>query len=251
MARLFKNIVDRRRWDDVSDKPVAAVARAYKTQSSMRLVAIALLAWFFFAVLSIWFLTDEHRLDRVLLFGLAPPLETFGNPDRLDGAAWSVTALGSPEVVVLFSAAILGCLILAKSFNNALFTLLAIGGGALLGYATKTIFGYFRPHHAPGPQDIMLNTSFPSGHALLATLFFLSIALLLSKEIRNHLLRLYVGVFATSVITLVGWSRVYLGLHWPSDVLAGWAFGVGWTVLAYMFVFRLPSSPAKRWMHQS
>lgn len=203
------------------------------------LAAILAVAWFVFTVLSIWFVIGDHRLDQILLFGLASPTESSGHFDRVFGIAWSLTALGSPEVVALFSSGIVGYLVLAKRFEASLFVLATVGGGTLFGYAAKTAFGFIRPHHEAGSQDVMLNTSFPSGHALLAALFFISIAVLLVRQLRCFRTQFYVSACAVAAITLVGASRVYLGLHWPSDVLAGWTFGIGWIALVALLFVRL------------
>ena len=199
----------------------------------------ALVAWSIFALLSVWFLVGEHRVDRILLFGLERPLEDSGGIRHFDGVAWSFTALGSPEIVAFFSAALLGFLLLLNRPKAAAFVLVSVGGGTVLGYLAKSAFGYVRPHHAAG-SEVMINTSFPSGHALLAALFFLSCAILLTKELKARRLGWYVYILAVSAAALNGTSRVYLGLHWPSDVIAGWAFAGGWMVIAHLLVHDLP-----------
>lgn len=85
----------------------------------------------------------------------------------------------------------------------------------------------------------MLNTSFPSGHALTAALFFISCALLLSRLLQYIRIQICVFACAVTMTALVGASRVYLGLHWPSDVVAGWASGVGWIATVQLTFARL------------
>lgn len=209
------------------------------TRARALLLAGALVCWSVFALLSVWFLAGEHRIDRILLFGLEPPPSgDSGGVGHFNGVAWSFTALGSPEVIAFFSAGLLGFLLLLSRLEAAAFVLVSVGGGTVLGYLVKSAFGYVRPHHAPG-SDVMLNTSFPSGHALLAALFFLSGAILLCKEIRSRRFRLYVYALAGFAAALTGASRVYLGLHWPSDVVAGWAFAAGWIAIAFFLVGEL------------
>lgn len=209
------------------------------TRARALLIAGALVSWSVFALLSVWFLAGEHRIDRILLFGLEPPSSgDSGGVGHFNGVAWSFTALGSPEIVAFFSAALLGFLLLLNRLREATFVLVSVGGGTVPGYLVKSAFGYVRPHHVPG-SDVMLNTSFPSGHALLAALFFLSGAVLLCREIRSHRLRMYVYTLASVAAALTGMSRVYLGLHWPSDVIAGWAFAAGWIVIARFLVYEL------------
>ena len=203
------------------------------------LITGALGSWLAFALLSVWFLVGERRLDRILLFGLEPPSDGADGIGRFDGVAWSFTALGSPEIVALFSVALLGFLLLFSRLRQATFVLVSVGGGTVLGYLAKSAFGYVRPHHAGG-SDLMINTSYPSGHALLAALLFLSGAILVCTELKASRLRLYVYALAVSAAALTGMSRVYLGLHWPSDVIAGWAFAIGWIAIAHLLVHDLP-----------
>lgn len=203
------------------------------------LIGGALVSWLLFALLSVLFLVGEHRVDRILLFGLKPPSKESGGVGFFNGVAWSFTALGSPEIVAFFSAALFGFLILLNRFKAASFVLISVGGGTALGYLAKSVFEYIRPHHAPG-SEVMINTSFPSGHALLAALFFLSGAILISKELKASRLNLYVYAFAVSAAALTGTSRVYLGLHWPSDVIAGWAFAIGWIAIVHFLMHNLP-----------
>lgn len=228
------------------DSLASSTTANFNALSPILLIATVVIAWLAFGVLSIWFVWGDHRLDRILLLGLAPPTEESGHAGRLTGLAWSLTALGSPELVALFSGGVLGFLLLAKRLKASLFVIATVGGGALLGYILKGIFGYFRPHHAALSQDVMLNTSFPSGHALLAALFFLSSTLLLARQLPSVWMQFYLSAFAVAVIAMVGGSRVYLGLHWPSDVIAGWLFGIGWIAFVLLLPKKMTAGQAIR-----
>ena len=72
--------------------------------------------------------------------------------------------------------------------------------------------------------------SFPSGHALFATCFFGGLAVLLSHRLRSRLLQVLIWIVALLLIVLIGASRVYLGVHYPTDVLGGFAVGIVWVV---------------------
>ncbi|WP_164527840.1 phosphatase PAP2 family protein [Georhizobium profundi] len=104
-----------------------------------------------------------------------------------------------------------------------------------------------RPHHAPDSSEL-LYTSFPSGHALLATLRFGAATLLAARRCKRLHLRSYLVATACSISLVVGVSRVYLGAHWPSDVLAGWSLGLIWILLVDAGRVRLhfPSESMKR-----
>jgi len=238
VAKLSGSMTENTIWP--GPPPDSGTTRGFAPEMRARALLIggALVSWALFALLSVWFLVGEHRVDRILLFGLEPPSRDSAGVGYFGGVAWSFTALGSPEIVAFFSAAVLGFLLLLKRLREATFVLVSIGGGTVLGYLAKSVFGYVRPHHAPA-ADVMINTSFPSGHALLAALFFFSGAILLWKELKASLPRSYVYALAVSAVVLTGTSRVYLGLHWPSDVIAGWAFAVGWTATAHFLVHDL------------
>ncbi|MBS4019632.1 MAG: phosphatase PAP2 family protein [Dechloromonas sp.] len=180
------------------------------------------------------FLSDDHRIDRILLLGLPDPDGAITEAGRLTGIAWSLTSLGSPEIVFIAACAVLGFFLLSGRFNSAIFLIFAVAGGAVGGYAAKTIFGSFRPHHVPGTTNIA-NTSFPSGHALLITLLTASLAVIATRSTDHPLLRAYVWSVGVVIAFLVGVSRIYLGTHWPSDVIAGWTAGLLWVLITERF----------------
>ncbi|NNM73912.1 phosphatase PAP2 family protein [Enterovirga sp. DB1703] len=105
--------------------------------------------------------------------------------------------------------------------------------GVAFGIFLKKTFGFIRPHHAPMLGEEAA-TSFPSGHALLASLLLFSIAFAVLR-CASPAGRFRVGALAfgsaAALSLLVGLSRVHLGLHWPTDVVAGWAAGAGWALL--------------------
>lgn len=216
-----KHVADRSRIALLADPTIRrALISAMLTFSVLTLV-----------VCTYWFLTNDHGVDDFLLFGLAQPAGAL----RIDGhgtsIAWSFSAIGSPEVVFVGASALLGYFLVAGYRSAAGLVVMSIGGGAFGGYIAKSIFGYFRPHHLPGSAE-MLNTSFPSGHALLVTLFVGTAALIASRSLNNAAAKAYIWSLAAALAFLTGASRVYLGTHWPSDVLAGWSAGILWIVVA-------------------
>ena len=190
-----------------------------------------------FAVATDQFLGGSHDLDRALLFGSAAPFDHAGpiGSKRLADLAWSFTALGSPELVALLTAAATGFLVFSRKYRVALFVCATVGSGTAFAYLLKRIFGSLRPHHAPGEMiETVFNTSFPSGHAMLAALLYGSLATLVpSIAPRNRLLSYYAAALAIGLTGGVGLSRLFLGLHWPSDVAAGWVAGALWVALCY------------------
>jgi undecaprenyl-diphosphatase len=120
-------------------------------------------------------------------------------------------------------------LLLAGLRRTAGSVLAACLSGAVLSDLLKDFFGRPRPDLVPHAAYV-LTPSFPSGHALLSALVYLTLAALVTRQLKRRRLKLHVMTVAVLLTMLVGTSRVYLGVHWPSDVLAGWAIGAAWAL---------------------
>lgn len=174
---------------------------------------------------------DAHAVDRALLLALrnpADPSDPLG-PRWLEEAMRDFTALGSMGVLGLVVAAAAGFLALARRRRTAGFVLAACLSGALLSTGLKLTFARPRPDLVPHGAEVF-TASFPSGHALLSALVYLTLAALVARTLQRRRLRLFVLALAAALTVLVGVSRIYLGVHWPSDVLAGWAAGAAWAL---------------------
>ena len=144
-----------------------------------------------------------------------------------------ISAAGYLYGVVPFDIALVLALTLLRRFREATFAAVALGGAALLNIAAKQLFARVRPSlwESISPESTF---SFPSGHAMgSATLACVLIALAWGTHARWPVFML-AGAFALAV----GLSRVYLGVHYPSDILAGWAAATAWALAAYLVVFR-------------
>ncbi len=166
--------------------------------------------------------------DRVVL-----ALRTAGDASDPIGPRWfeemvrDVSALGSPIVLAAVIAIAVGYLALLRKGRSALFiTFVAIGGqaGSL---ALKALFGRARPELVPHGTAVY-SRSFPSGHSMMAAIVFLALALAITELTPDRRLRVFSFVAAALLTVAVGFSRVYLGVHWPTDVLGGWLAGTGW-----------------------
>jgi len=149
-------------------------------------------------------------------------------PDWLVGSVRDITALGSIAVIGLLSLAALG---FAAFQGNLRLTLLVLGatlGGFLLNSVLKDLVDRPRPSlpHVRG----MSSRSFPSGHAMVSAAIYLSLAAVLATREKRRVVKAYLIGVGTLLTVLVGLSRVYLGFHYPSDVLAGWLAGLVWAV---------------------
>lgn len=199
------------------------------------LVALFGGAWGFIELAEAVARQETRALDQAVLLALRTaqdPTDPLG-PKWVEELARDLTALGSVGVLGLITAGTLVYLLLAGRAAAAAFTAAAIGGGWLLMHALK--FGYARPRPALVPHETVVYTaSFPSGHAMMAAITYLTLAAMLARVQPHRLLRGYLLLMATTVTMLVGASRVYLGVHWPSDVLAGWTGGAAWAALCWL-----------------
>ncbi|MGZ8188733.1 MAG: phosphatase PAP2 family protein [Methylosarcina sp.] len=174
---------------------------------------------------------DTHAIDRWILMRLR---EAGDSTDPL-GPVWfedfvrDITALGSPAVLGLFVLITFLFLFLAGQKGLSLFVLAATVGGTLAVTILKEGFDRPRPNFSPGGIPVY-TASFPSGHAMVSAVVYLTLGALIARLAPGTKLKLYVITTAFILTGLVGLSRVYLGVHWPSDVLAGWAAGAAWAL---------------------
>lgn len=189
---------------------------------------------------SVWMfalLADEvmeggtQAFDRKLLLMMRHPgdLAPIG-PPAVSEAARDVTALGGFTVLSLLTVITGGFLFLEGKRRMALFTLGSVAGGLLVTMILKDAFHRQRPDIVPH-ADYVSTTSFPSGHSMMSAVTYLTLGALLARSQKGKHLKAYVLLVAILLTFLVGLSRVYLGVHWPTDVLAGWGAGAAWALL--------------------
>ena len=190
-------------------------------------------------LLGIWTrLLPRDREELWLLLGAlallgAVLLVTTLAGEVLEGAAFDVTALGGPTVLGLTVFAVVGFLVLQGLYRNALFVFLASAGGWLLNDALKEFFARPRPTVVPHLRQVM-SLSFPSGHALTSAAVFLTLGALLMRVAERRIVKFYCMFVAMLATLLVGATRVYLGVHYPTDVLAGWLIGLSWALFCWL-----------------
>lgn len=151
----------------------------------------------------------------------------------LNNAARDVTSLGSGVVLTLFTLIAAGWLAIRRSWHEVLLLLAALLGGAALSLGLKGVFERERPDLVPH-LDAVSTYSFPSGHALLSAVVYLTLGAVLARLFSERRVKLYLLGVATGLALLVGVSRVYVGVHYPSDVLAGWCAGAAWASLCWL-----------------
>jgi undecaprenyl-diphosphatase len=150
-------------------------------------------------------------------------------PEWLPRFARDLTALGAGSVLALATLASLGFLVLRRQYRAFWFVLIAVTGGYAISSSLKELIARQRPtifEHG----DIVTSFSFPSGHAMMSAVVYLTLGGLLMQMVRERVLKFYIIALACSATFLIGLTRIYVGVHWPTDVLAGWTAGLVWAV---------------------
>ncbi|TPI69446.1 phosphatase PAP2 family protein [Mesorhizobium sp. B2-8-9] len=179
--------------------------------------------------------TTPHTFDTEILLAF----RRAGQPDSpigplwLEGAVRDITALGSTAVLALITTATIAYLLLIRRPSTALFMFAAVAGGQVLSSLLKLEVDRPRPDlvsHLVNETSL----SFPSGHAMLSAVTYLTLGSLAARFLPDRRTKVFVLCLALLTTVLVGASRVYLGVHWPSDVLAGWCAGFAWAMLCWL-----------------
>lgn len=163
--------------------------------------------------------------DRAILVSL----RAWHGPAWLPDAARDVTALGSATVLTSVVLAVVGLLLVTRHRLTALALAAAAVTGSEAVALLKSEVGRARPTIVPH-WAVVEHQSFPSGHATSSAVIYLTLAALGGLVVRDRAARTYLLALAILLTGAIGISRVYLGVHWPSDVLAGWSFGMLWAI---------------------
>jgi undecaprenyl-diphosphatase len=152
-------------------------------------------------------------------------------PAWLGEAVRDITALGGVVLRILFSLAAIAALLFLKLRREALVLVGTLLSGLLVETAIKQLVGRPRPQIVPHLTEAG-GMSFPSGHSFNAALGFIAVALAFATFSHERAVRWTIIAAAVAVSMLVAWSRVWLGVHFPTDVIAGWLGGAGWAFFA-------------------
>lgn len=179
-------------------------------------IALALIGW-------------TARLDLAAIAALHPVAQ--GNPAITEAMRWA-TALGDWQVRLAIAGAFFAYLVWRRFGRAASYILYTtLGMWALNAWVLKPLIGRARPESAGEFVGVSQTYALPSGHSANAASVFTAIALVASVIWSRKVQRRTIWAVAAIAVALVGFSRVWLAVHWPSDVLAGWLVGLGWALL--------------------
>lgn len=188
--------------------------------------------WVFIEVTEEVLQGETGSFDRAIMLALRMPGDIARplGPDWLAGTARDITSLGSIPVLGVIVVVVTLFLALSRRRWTALFVLLSTASGVPITFLLKHVFGRSRPDLFPH-GDTVVSASFPSGHAMISALVYLTLGALVAGLTPSRSLKVYVMTVALVLTAIIGASRVYLGVHWPTDVLAGWAAGAVWALI--------------------
>jgi len=177
---------------------------------------------------------DAREFDTAVLLAFRNPADLADpiGPPWLEAMFRDITSLGGTVLLTLLTITVTGYLLIDGKRATALLVIAAIGGGNVVSDLLKRAFGRPRPDLVAHLVDVR-SLSFPSGHAMLSAITYLTLGALLARVHSRRRIKAYLLTVAVGTTLLVGVSRVYLGVHWPTDVLAGWCAGAAWAMLCW------------------
>jgi undecaprenyl-diphosphatase len=207
--------------------------RRRETGLILAFAAVAGLVWAFIALADEVIEGDAEHFDRMVAAAMAgdgPGYDRIG-PPWLEEFARDVTALGSYAFLGFLTLGIIGYFLLTDRRRRAALVAASVIGGLLLSNVLKAVFDRDRPDIATEVK--VFSASFPSGHAMLSAVSFLTLGALLAQGSLDVRVKAYVAALAIILTIAVGTTRVYLGVHHATDVLAGWCVGSAWALLCW------------------
>lgn len=174
---------------------------------------------------------SQFSFDRAIVLAMREPgaMSVPEGPTWLKQVMIDITALGGETVLTLIVALTIGYLLIYRHWLTAALVFGGTVSGSIAVALTKALVGRQRPNLIDHLVEVG-SASFPSGHSANSAIIYLTIALVLLQIVERRVARRYLFGVAVALVTAIGCSRVYLGVHWPSDVLAGWAFGSLWAL---------------------
>lgn len=172
---------------------------------------------------------DTQGFDTRILRALRDPADLARpiGPEWIESSLLDLTALGGSTVLALVVLSVAGFLLLQRRRRTAMVVVMTSLSGEILDGAMKHVFNRPRPTIVPHLR-VVYSTSFPSGHAMESAIVYLTLAAILMRASDHRRTKMYILGIAVLLTLLVGISRVYLGVHYPTDVIGGWIVGFLW-----------------------
>ncbi|ORE88189.1 phosphatase PAP2 family protein [Aurantimonas sp. 22II-16-19i] len=178
---------------------------------------------------------DTQGLDRDILLALRSSTDVSDpiGPRWVEEMGRDVTALGGTGILIMITTFVGLYLWVSGKRRSMVMVVAAIGSGFLMGQILKRSFDRARPDLVPH-GDYVYTASFPSGHAMMSAITYLTLGILLARVEPRRRVRAFLLGLAVFLTVIIGVSRVYLGVHWPTDVLAGWTAGAAWALMWWL-----------------
>jgi undecaprenyl-diphosphatase len=208
------------------------VADEWRVLALLALVGGA--AWLFVVLAGEVMEGETRAFDRWVLLSLRQPADLANpvGPPWLEESMRDISALGSNVVLALMTTMVCGFLLIVRRRREMILLIVAVTTGTILCSLLKIGFDRPRPDLVPYATQVFTR-SFPSGHSMMAAVVYLTLAAIVSRGQTARPIRIYMLSVAVVLSVLIGTSRIYLGVHWPTDVLGGWAVGAGWALLCW------------------
>jgi undecaprenyl-diphosphatase len=220
----------------------------YETSVLVVIVVALAAVWVFIEIADEVRDGDTLRFDDWALRALRDPqdLHIPIGPKWLPKVGRDLTALGGVTFLGLLTMSVVGYFWLRKMYAVGTLVLAITVSASLLNVGLKDFYERPRPELVPHLTE-EYSASFPSGHAMLSTVVFLTLATLLGRFTPEYRLRAYYLGIALTLSLLVGVSRVYMGVHYPTDVLAGWVAGLVWGLICWLVTKELQRRGIIEW----
>ena len=213
--------------------------RRIESRALILVIAVGGAVWTFFNIGSEVGAGETLAIDRHILLALRNPAnisDPIGSRS-FEEAMRDVTALGGFTVVTLVTLVGVLAFLIHRRWRQAAILAGAVGLAEISSETLKTFYGRPRPELVPHGAYVY-SASFPSGHSTLSAATFLTLAMLIASLEPRRAAKVMVYILALVLVVSIGVSRVYLGVHWPSDVLAGWCLGAAWALAAWFVLVK-------------
>lgn len=224
------------------EKLLRALASRWAKQPLLPVLAVVIFAtsWGFIELAGEVMEQETRHIDEMVLLAMREPGDTADpiGPPWLEEMTRDITALGGFTVLAGVTIIATGVALFSGNRRLAIAGVISVVVGSLLVGVLKHGFNRPRPdlvEHA----TLVSNPSFPSGHSTMAALVWLTLGIVIARTQSRHRVRVFVVAISVIITLLVGVSRVYLGVHWPTDVLAGWTLGAAWSAVFWLVALKV------------